>query len=147
MIVHQNPYFEILLKNKYYTYKPICREVIILPIVDDYKILLIKAKRILLKKSIYELPAGGVNKNESLLNGAKRELKEETGVKILKRNKFIKMTGVYQIPNRNPRPVHAFYVKLDSDQISFKNYDKNEVSSVEVFHIKKVFELIKKKNL
>ena len=143
MIVHKNPFFEIKLNNNYYSYNPKNREVIILPIVDKNKILLIKAKRTLLNKSLYELPAGSINKHESLVEGAKRELVEETGVQIFKQNKFIKMNSIYQIPNRNPKPVHAFYVKLKLNQISFKGYDKNEVSSIEVLHIKKVFELIK----
>lgn len=147
MIVHQNPYFEIKYNKDYYSYNPINREVIILPIVDKNKILLIKAKRKLLNKSLYELPAGSINKNESLVEGAKRELSEETGVKILKQNKFIKMNSIYQIPNRNPKPVHAYYVKLKLNQISFKGYDKNEVSSIEVLDIKKVFELIKKNKI
>ncbi len=147
MIVHKNPYFEVILKNNYYVYKPKHKEVIILPVIDKNKFLLVKSKRILLKKSIYELPSGSINKNESLIQGARRELEEETGVKISKKNKFIKMKGIFQIPNRNPSPINAFYVKLSSDQILFKNFDKKEISSIKIFNLKQVFDLIKKNKL
>ena len=53
MIVHKNPFFEIKLNNNYYSYNPKNREVIILPIVDKNKILLIKAKRKLLQVEKY----------------------------------------------------------------------------------------------
>tara|TARA_B110000503_G_C6915604_1_gene316506 strand:+ start:149 stop:448 length:300 start_codon:yes stop_codon:yes gene_type:complete len=64
MIVHKNPYFEIILKNNYYAYKPKNKEVIILSVIDKNKFLSVKSKRILLKKSIYELPAGSIKKNK-----------------------------------------------------------------------------------
>ena len=52
MIVHKNPYFNILYKKNYYIYKPKYKEVIVLPVIDKNKFLLIKAKRELLNKSI-----------------------------------------------------------------------------------------------
>tara|TARA_B100001057_G_C22788960_1_gene926792 strand:- start:423 stop:938 length:516 start_codon:yes stop_codon:yes gene_type:complete len=147
MIVHKNPYFEIILKNNYYAYKPKNKEVIILPVVDNNKFLLVKSKRVLLKKSIYELPAGSINKNESLIHGAMRELQEETGIKLLKKNKFIKMKAIFQIPNRNPSPINAFYVKLSADQILYKNFDRREISSIKIFNLKQVLDLIKRNKL
>ncbi len=147
MIVHKNPYFNILYKKNYYIYKPKYKEVIVLPVIDKNKFLLIKAKRELLNKSIYELPAGSANKNESLINAARREMEEETGVKLKKKDKLVKMKSVYQIPNRNPKPVNAYYVKLKSSQISFKGYDKKEVSSIKIFTLKQVLTLIENNQL
>jgi hypothetical protein len=37
MIVHKNPYFEIILKNNYYAYKPKNKEVIIPSVIDKNK--------------------------------------------------------------------------------------------------------------
>ena len=58
-IVYKNKYFSIGLENGYYSLIPKYQDVLILPIVDKNKFLLIKAKRKLLKKSLYEFPAGG----------------------------------------------------------------------------------------
>ena len=103
MIVYKNKYFKIALNNNYYELIPNNREVIILPIIDNKYFLTIKAIRKILKKTLYEFPAGSLNLNEKPLDAAKREFSEETGIKILKNNKFIKMKDVYQIPNRTKK--------------------------------------------
>jgi len=51
----------------------------ILPLVGKNKIVLIKQFRFPIKKEIWEIPAGKLNKGEKPEIGAKRELKEETG--------------------------------------------------------------------
>lgn len=142
MILHKNPFFKIILKDNYYIYKPNYKEVIILPVINKKFFLLIKAKREILKKSIYEFPAGHVEKNESIITAAKREFAEETGVKVLKKNKFIKMQSIYQIPNRNPNPVNAYYVNISSDQVTYKNFDKDEISKIKIVSLKKIFKMI-----
>ena len=52
--------------------------------VKNEKILLIKEYRAVLKRWIYGLPGGKLEKSETPLMGAKRELKEETGYEIKK---------------------------------------------------------------
>ena len=82
-IVYKNKYFSIGLENGYYSLIPKYQDVLILPIVDKNKFLLIKAKRKLLKKSLYEFPAGGFEiKKERPIKAAKREFVEETGIDI-----------------------------------------------------------------
>lgn len=46
---------------------------------DKGKIFLVKQFRYPLKEAVYELPAGKLDKGEEILEGAKRELLEETG--------------------------------------------------------------------
>ena len=53
--------------------------VVILPITNDYEIILIKQYRLAIGKTIIELPAGTVEKKEDHYLTANRELREETG--------------------------------------------------------------------
>jgi ADP-ribose pyrophosphatase len=53
--------------------------VVILPFLDAKTILLIRNKRYTVKQLLIELPAGTLEKDEDPMNGAGRELLEETG--------------------------------------------------------------------
>ncbi|MFL2664444.1 MAG: NUDIX hydrolase [Dehalococcoidia bacterium] len=53
--------------------------VVILPITQDNKIILIEQYRLAIGKTIIELPAGTIEKNEDHDLAANRELREETG--------------------------------------------------------------------
>jgi ADP-ribose pyrophosphatase len=66
--------------------KPVRREVvrhpgavIVLPIMDDGRIVLIRNHRVSLDKELYELPAGTLERGEAPEACAKRELQEEAG--------------------------------------------------------------------
>ena len=56
------------------------------------------AKRIDNPKNFWQMPQGGVDKNESFLQAAKRELNEETGVKNTKLIKRINGWHTYDLP-------------------------------------------------
>jgi len=53
--------------------------VVILAVTDDKRLLLIEQMRPPLGKAVIELPAGLIDKHETLTAAARRELKEETG--------------------------------------------------------------------
>lgn len=53
---------------------------VILPITDNGEVVLINQYRPSLRKWLLELPAGTIEENESAVECAKRELKEETGI-------------------------------------------------------------------
>src|SRR3954451_11291390 len=53
--------------------------VVVLPLLDDQRILLIRNKRYAVGQILLELPAGTLEKNEDPMNCAGRELLEETG--------------------------------------------------------------------
>ncbi len=64
-------------------------------VVKDGKLAIVREK----KKEIaglWNLPVGGLEENEKVADGAKREIEEETGLKI----KLEKLVGVYQNPRR-----------------------------------------------
>ena len=53
--------------------------VVIIPVLEDGKVLLIRNRRYVLNQVLIELPAGTLEKNEDPINCAGRELLEETG--------------------------------------------------------------------
>jgi putative (di)nucleoside polyphosphate hydrolase len=56
------------------------------------------AKRIDNPKNSWQMPQGGVNKNENFLQAAKRELEEETGIKSVKLIKELDGWFKYDLP-------------------------------------------------
>ena len=57
------------------------------------------AKRIDNPKNFWQMPQGGVDKGESFLKAAYRELKEETSIKNIELIKEIDGTLTYELPN------------------------------------------------
>ena len=55
-------------------------------------------KRIDNPKNFWQMPQGGVDKNENLLQAAKRELEEETGIKSVELVKELKQWLQYDLP-------------------------------------------------
>ena len=68
---------------------------VMMPVDDKNRILLVRQYRLPARASLWELPAGRVDKGESLLQAAKRELREETGFKA---KKWTKLTSFFVSP-------------------------------------------------
>jgi ADP-ribose pyrophosphatase len=79
--------------------------VAILPLLDENRILLLKQYRPAIGKWIYEIPAGTVEKGESLLRCARRELEEETGYRAGRMRKLFEM---YLAPGYSTEKLHSF---------------------------------------
>lgn len=87
-------------------------------IKNDLKVLLIK-RGISPFKGKWALPGGFVEINESLEQGAKRELEEETGVK----DAYLEQLYTFGDPKRDPRGrviTVAYFALLNSDKIDLK---------------------------
>lgn len=79
--------------------------VIIAPFLSNDKIVFMRQFRPALKKYIYELPAGTLDPNESLISCAKRELIEETG---LRAKKIVKVGQIYPVPGYSTEIIYIF---------------------------------------
>jgi len=94
---------------------------------NENKYLLVKEK----KKQyfgMYNIPAGHLEENEYLLDGAKREIKEETGYDV-------NITGLVQIGNTKDFTSFIFYSEIISSQGSFNS---DEILSVEWFSYEEI---------
>jgi ADP-ribose pyrophosphatase len=81
---------------------------VVVPIKDDGKIILVKQFRYPLQKTLLELPAGKLDKDEDPLKCATRELEEETGYKA----KEIKKLGqIYTAPGYCTEILHIYSAK------------------------------------
>jgi ADP-ribose diphosphatase len=68
---------------------------VMMPVDDKNRILLVRQYRLPARASLWELPAGRMDKGESVLQAAKRELREETGFKA---RKWTKLTSFFVSP-------------------------------------------------
>lgn len=113
--------------------------VVIIPVLDNNKLIFVKQFRPALKNFVLEFPAGTLKKNEEPILAAKRELKEETGFTAKKLKKILK---IYPVPGYSTECMHIYIAsKLKK---GFQNLDKDEMLNVEILSLDAAFNLIKK---
>lgn len=78
---------------------------VVIPIKDDGKIILVKQFRYPLQKTLIELPAGKLDKNEDPFTCAVRELEEETGFKA---KELTKLGAIYTAPGYCTEILHIY---------------------------------------
>jgi 8-oxo-dGTP diphosphatase len=79
----------------------------IIPVLPNGKIVLVNRR----DTRQWSLPGGMVDWGENILSTIKRELKEETGLDLIKINRLV---GVYSAPNRDPR-VHSISILIEAE--------------------------------
>jgi ADP-ribose pyrophosphatase len=77
--------------------------------IESNKLVLIKQFRVPLNDYVYELPAGLIDDNESIETSAKRELKEETGLNLVKINYEKSREKVYISPGMTDESIAMIY--------------------------------------
>lgn len=111
--------------------------VIIVPFVDKEKILMVKQYKHGIKKELLGFPAGFLNKKETPIEGAKRELFEETGYKF---NDFKLINTLSENPTRCRNRYYVVFAK-NPKQNTKNNQNQDELEG----NIEKI--LINKKEL
>ena len=98
----------------------------IIPVLPDGRIVLIQRS----DTGKWGLPGGMVDWGEDIPTAAYRELKEETGLNLIKIKRLI---GVYSDPYRDPR-LHSISILLEAEaEGEFEPEDKLEVLQVQAF--------------
>ena len=111
--------------------------VAILPFLDNDKFVLIKQFRYSVKDEVFEIPAGKLEPGESVLEGAIRELEEETGYKA---RKVKKVYEYYPAVGYSSEKIHIVFAK--ELELTSKNLDEDEFTDVYVFSYDEVFKMI-----
>ncbi len=98
----------------------------IIPVLSDGRIVLIQRK----DTGRWGLPGGIVDWGEDVVTTAKRELKEETGLQLLKVRRLV---GVYSSLDRDPR-IHSISILIEADVTGeLKIEDTLEIMNIEAF--------------
>lgn len=85
------------------------KSIMVVAVTPEREIVLVKLYRHNIKQDVYELPAGGKEKeDESPLEAAKRELLEETGFTS---DNFVDLGSYYVLPSETNRWVQYFLAK------------------------------------
>ena len=79
-IVFENPYFKVKVRNHILSLTNLKGGVVVLPITEDHKVLMVKVYRPAIDKTVLELPRGFKEQGETSEESAKRELLEETNI-------------------------------------------------------------------
>ncbi len=100
--------------------------VVILPILDDGRIVMIRNKRFTVERTLWELPAGTRDPNEPVLMCAARELEEETGYRA---GQLTRLLDFYPAPGVSNELMHAFV----ASDLALTQQHLDDTEQIEVF--------------
>lgn len=110
----------------------ICDGVMIIPVTENDEIVMIKQYRPAISDYLYELPAGIVDKGETIEEAARRELYEETGLKGKSYELILKPS--YSSVGLTDETTAIVKMVVEGEMT---NYNTEEDEEIEVFKIKK----------
>jgi len=110
----------------------------IIPMIDESRVLLLKQYRHALKEYIWEIPAGTLDPEESVINCARRELVEETGYSS---DCWQKLGEITPVPGYSNERIHLF---LATDlQPAEQDLDQDEIINVHEVEFSEALAMVK----
>jgi ADP-ribose pyrophosphatase len=103
------------------------------------KIILVRQFRYSARRELWEIPAGTIDKGETPLQCAKRELAEETGYKA---KYFRKLLDFFPCPGYSSEVIHLYEARGLSE--TYAEPDADENLSVKVFSRDEIHKLLKR---
>jgi 8-oxo-dGTP pyrophosphatase MutT (NUDIX family) len=110
----------------------------IIPMLNESRVILLKQYRHALRKYIWEIPAGTIDPQESVINCAKRELIEETGYAA---GQWRKLGEITPVPGYSDEKIHV-YLATDL-QPAEQDLDRDEIINVHEVEYNAAMEMIK----
>ena len=111
----------------------------IIPFLNDNEVILVEQFRKPLEKTLLEIPAGKLNKNETPITCAHRELEEETGYKA---KDIIYLGKIATAPGFCDEIIHLF--KATNLYEGKKSCDEDEFTDIKKFTLDEIKLMIKK---
>ena len=111
----------------------------IIAFLDEENIILVEQFRLALNKIMLEIPAGKLNKDEEIIECARRELQEETGY-VAKELEYL--GSIVTAPGFCDEIIYLY--KASDLILGEKNEDEDEFTNVKVMNINKVKDMIRK---
>ena len=140
--VFQNQRFSLLENEDFHVLEYHAQHVIVLPILEKIRVVMPKVFRKILGGAVWELPAGGVQKNENPEEAALRELREETGISITDISRLIPENTLVVSPNRLPMFPSIYSINVSENEFDNRSMHDDEVESVDCFSINTIKAMI-----
>ncbi|MBF0125231.1 MAG: NUDIX hydrolase [Magnetococcales bacterium] len=142
-LLHDNPWFSVYNRGGYFTTEAKEPPVVVLPVVDQRSVVLVRVLRPVLNAAMLELPSGGVHcQRETAVQGAARELAEETGIVVQDLARFRPLLPLAIAPNRVPGLISIFQVDLTNDEFERRLPHDQEIVSVHCFSLAELVAMI-----
>jgi len=109
----------------------------IVPLFDDGTVVMISQYRHPIGDYLLEIPAGTMERSESPLSCARRELEEEVG---LVAREFIEIAQVYILPAYSDEKIHVYLARCLA--ASKQNLDQDEIIHVVKYPLNEVMQMI-----
>jgi len=142
MIHYTNSWFSVIEENSYFRITNHLAQVVVLPIVAGTDVVMVKVKRPLFGDSLWELPAGAIENSETPLEGAQRELREETGIDSVSGISWTPRDQLAVMPNRMSELAHVFRADIKESTWNSRYEHDNEISSIARWAVGEVIERI-----